>query len=391
MSKNAVETDLTPIMAESRKLALSFKHGFINYDHLFLAMLKTKCFASKYLVDFDFTFWENEIKTRYDNTGDFKDSDALPLSMSAERMIKHSFKIARYINNAHAISTTHVLLAILSHNNDITTAFTKAGIVIEDITTSHFKKTIKSFPPILKPIRQRKYNKVEAFFIALNSKDKKLGDLHKNAWELYNYHQFDDSIKVCHAGLSLFPSDLFFRNMLCCNYNKQRDFESSLAIISQQVKGNPDDLDLNFSLLYIFTMMDNHTEAEIIVNKLLAAEPQSSNYLNYKGVNLSDQEKYSESIPFFEKSIENDPTNAYSWSNMGFAKYKLGNAEQGLHDIEKALTMDKGEPFTYRNKGLIYKEVGNAEFARQNLTLALKYGYTEKYGDEVVRLLAGLD
>ena len=387
-----IEDDLKVIIAEARKLAIEWKHGFINYDHFFVAMLGKKCVASNYLDHFDTKGWETRIKELYPPSSKLTFNDSLPLTKEAERVIKHSHKIAQYISNkaGAGTNTIHVILAILSYNNHVTESFKKAGILIEDITESHFKKSYKTFPPIIKPIRKKVYNKVQIFFFSLSSKRKKIDELYQNAANLFCYQQFRDSIKTCQVGLSLSPSNLDFKFLLAYNLMKQFDCEPSLILMEELVKNNPENVHFLLLLSCINDMIGNYGTVAEIIDALLLLQPDNDVYLNNKGFNLIKQTKYLESISFSEQSIQKNPAFSYPWNNLGFAKYKLGETDNAISNIDKSIELDKGNAYAYKNKGIIYFELGNKEEALKNFNLSLKFGYTEKYGKEVLQLLEKL-
>jgi len=382
-----IEDDLKVIIAEARKLAIEWQHGFINHDHFFVAMLKKKCIASNYLDHCDAEPWETRIKELYPPSSKLTFKDSLPLTIEAERVIKHSHKIAQHISKKAGINTIHVIIAILSYNNAVTESFNKAGILIEDITESHFKKSYKTFPPIIKPIRKKVYNKVQIFFFSLSSKRKKIDELYENAANLFCYQQFRDSIKTCQVGLSLSPSNLDLKFLLAYNLMKQLDFESSLILIEELVKNNPENVHLLLLLSCINDMIGNYGSVAETIDALLLLQPDNDVYLNNKGFNLIRQTKYIESISFFEQSIQKNPVFTYPWNNLGFAKYKLGETDNAISNIDKSIELDKSNAYAYKNKGIIYFELGNKEEALKNFNLSLKFGYTEKYGNEVLQLL----
>ena len=127
-----------------------------------------------------------------------------------------------------------------------------------------------------------------------------------------------------------------------------------------------------------------------IIDKLLLLQPDNYIYLNNKGFNLIRQTRYKESISFSEKSIQENPVFSYSWNNLGFAKYKLGETDNAISNINKSIELDKSNAYAYKNKGIIYFEMGNKEEALKNFNLSLKFGYTEKYDNEVLHLLEQL-
>jgi hypothetical protein len=86
--------DIDPVMIEARILALDAKHGFVNLDHFFVAMLKTNCLAKVYLTAFDIAKNIAALQKLYPNTGKQGMKDSLPLTIHLARIIKHANHIA---------------------------------------------------------------------------------------------------------------------------------------------------------------------------------------------------------------------------------------------------------------------------------------------------------
>jgi tetratricopeptide (TPR) repeat protein len=384
-----IKSDFEIVTAESRKLAIAWQHGFINYDHLFVAMLQNKCKATKYLAHCDSDYWEAKIKGLYPATGKQKQRDLMPLTVEAERVVRHAYQISG-IDDFAPTSSIHLLLAILSYDNDVSKAFCKAGILIEDITGAEFKNPVKRFPSPVKAVREKPYSKVEVFLLPKVLKKKRVEVLHRNALNFYHYRQFEDVIKICRIGLSLSADYVHFKILMAYSSLKLLDFEPALSIMTELVELKPGDANFMLSLSLIYDKMGNHQKAALILDELLLQQPDNAHFLNNKGFNLQLQEHYAESVPFFERAEEADLLKAYALDNLGFSKFKLGNVEKGLELINKSLELDKGNPYAYKNRGIVLMEQGQKTEAKQNFILALKFGYTENYGDEVEKLLHSL-
>ena len=82
------------------------------------------------------------------------------------------------------------------------------------------------------------------------------------------------------------------------------------------------------------------------------------------------QERYAEALPLLDQAIEVDPELAYAYNNRGYARMKLGAAEEGLQDIQYALQLDPKNAYAYRNLGIYHLQQGNREEALQQFTLA---------------------
>ncbi len=391
MADSKLDDDLRIIFAESRLLAIAWKHGFINYDHLFVAMLKFKkqCMATSYLDQFDVDFWSKKICCKYRADGKETLRDSIPLTKVAVRILQHC-RIIAHVNQETVLNTIHLLLALLCFENDVSEALNLVGIVIEDITASHFKETVKRFPRIIKPLRKKRYNRVELFILFPGARKKEISDLYQNANDLFDYRQFEDSIITCQVGLSLSTSDINFKRILAFCYLELRDFETALVLMKDVVELSAESSYLKSWLSYLYNSTGDLVKALEIIDKLLMQQPDNDMFLNQKGFFLMEQERYLESIPFFEKAIEKNPAFAYPVNNLGFAKFKLGETEIAMALIDKSLCLDKGNAYAYKNKAIIFIDKGNGVEALKNFNFAKKYGYNEKYGDDVEKLMTAL-
>jgi tetratricopeptide (TPR) repeat protein len=378
------------IMAASRKLAIAWQHGFINYDHLFVAMLQNKCKATKYLGHCDLDYWVAKIKVLYPATGKQKQRGLMPLTVEAELVVRHAYQISG-IDDFAPTNTIHLLLAILSYDNEVSKAFCQAGILIEDITGAEFKNPVKRFPSPVEAVRKKTYSKAELFFLSKASKRKQVDALYRNALNFYFYGQFNDVLKICRVGLSLLPNYMHFKALMAFSSQKLSDFDLALSLMTELVELRPNDVDLRFSLSFLYGIMGRYGECGQMLDALLLEQPDNLSFLNNKGFNLQLQGRYAESAPLFEQVIQADPSLAYAWNNLGFSRCKLGDTEPGMELINKSLELDKGNAYAYKNKGIVLLDQQNKTEARKNFMLAMKFGYTAKYGDEVEQLLQKLD
>ena len=66
------------------------------------------------------------------------------------------------------------------------------------------------------------------------------------------------------------------------------------------------------------------------------------------------ENKFSEALEFFNKSIQSNPENSFALNNRGFTKIQLGGFEDILEDLEKSMSINATNPWVYRNLGIYY-------------------------------------
>ena len=111
-------------------------------------------------------------------------------------------------------------------------------------------------------------------------------------------------------------------------------------------------------------------------------------YPAYGNIGFIYQEmgQHLEAIKWFDKLLEIDNNEPLGYSNRSFNKYKLGDLKGALLDIEKSIELYPENSYAYRTKALINIEQKRLREACKNIQLALDYGFTISYGNEMVEL-----
>ncbi|MFT5822528.1 MAG: tetratricopeptide (TPR) repeat protein [Crocinitomix sp.] len=109
-------------------------------------------------------------------------------------------------------------------------------------------------------------------------------------------------------------------------------------------------------------------------------------YVNI-GFMYQTQKEYEKSIPYFDKALELNPTEAFSFNNRAYSKLMMGNLVGALKDVNRSLELYPGNAYAYRNRALIYIEKNKMKKACEDLQLAITWGFTDMYGNEVDKLI----
>ncbi len=81
------------------------------------------------------------------------------------------------------------------------------------------------------------------------------------------------------------------------------------------------------------------------------------------GMDLYNQNNFSESLKAYDKAIELDPQDAEAWNNKGSALGMLGRYSEALQAFEKATTINSSYAEAWYNMGAIYDLQDNLEDA----------------------------
>ncbi len=146
-----------------------------------------------------------------------------------------------------------------------------------------------------------------------------------------------------------------------------------------------------------------HDQAVIYLEKLVKLYPDfESGYVNLV-FQLSEAGNYKRAIEVSDKAIElakkrkkskvdkvveNDKAESMAllYNNRGYAKYKAGDLQSALTDIDSSISLSPSNSYAFRNRALVHIAQGKKDLACADIEKALKLGFTESYGEEVQKL-----
>ena len=87
-----------------------------------------------------------------------------------------------------------------------------------------------------------------------------------------------------------------------------------------------------------------------------------------KAIALVKQEAFADALPFLQKEVAGDPSNADAWNLIGFSSRKLGDYVTSEAAYDKALAIDPKHKGALEYKGELYLTLGNLAGAEELLT-----------------------
>jgi tetratricopeptide (TPR) repeat protein len=85
-----------------------------------------------------------------------------------------------------------------------------------------------------------------------------------------------------------------------------------------------------------------------------------------------EQKRYEEAIAAYQRAIEIDPNFAYSYKNLGYLQYRLGNYDASLHAFQISLDLQPGDPVILSNLGYLHLLRGDVEKAQKLIEAAME-------------------
>jgi tetratricopeptide (TPR) repeat protein len=97
--------------------------------------------------------------------------------------------------------------------------------------------------------------------------------------------------------------------------------------------------------------------------------------------------EHQKAIEFFDKALKIEKDQPLALNNRGYSKYKVGHLKGGLSDFEKSILHYPANSYAFKNRALIYFAMKEFTKSCADLHTAIKLGFTEMYGKEVMNLI----
>lgn len=139
-------------------------------------------------------------------------------------------------------------------------------------------------------------------------------------------------------------------------------------------------------LAMTYERLKRNDEAITLLYKIIEVDSTTSGIYSNLGFVLMSQEKYAEALKVYETAQRKSPKSPYVLNNMGWCLFKLNRTEDAVKSIEKSLKYFKGNSYAYFYLGQIYEANKELDKACEAYNTALKYGFTDRYGEEAKEL-----
>ncbi|MGE3316693.1 MAG: tetratricopeptide repeat protein, partial [Planctomycetaceae bacterium] len=167
--------------------------------------------------------------------------------------------------------------------------------------------------------------------------------LFHEAWIYTHSRQWDEAIRKYEALIARFPNEKEFQRRCLfsiSNVHVQKgDMRAGEKILEDVLAKEGEDPSVNNDLGYLYADQGKNLEqAEKMIRKAVAAEPDNAAYLDSMGWVLFKLGKYEEALPHLEKAISK-PTgsDATIWEHLGDCYEKLNKADKAHEAYEKAI------------------------------------------------------
>lgn len=185
-----------------------------------------------------------------------------------------------------------------------------------------------------------------------------------------------------------FPQVPLFEFQEAWIYYHSRQFDKAIAQFEQVMQNHPEARDIvrrcQFSLSAIYVVQGDIPKGEKILEDIFAETPEDPAVNNDLGYLYADQgKKLEQAERMIRKAVAAEPENAAYLDSLGWVLFKLGKFEEALVPLEKAAHQDSnGDGTIWDHLGDCYQSLKRLPEARKAWQKALEKSQAEKYPDE---------
>ncbi|HEY2249585.1 MAG TPA: tetratricopeptide repeat protein, partial [Planctomycetaceae bacterium] len=173
----------------------------------------------------------------------------------------------------------------------------------------------------------------------------------QEGWIYYHAHKFDEAIERMEKLISDFPRPQpeqvrriirSAQSSLSNIYVLKGEINKGEEILEGVYRDDPEDITVNNDLGYLYADQGKNLEqAEAMIRKALAAEPDNGAYLDSMGWVLFKREKYGDALPFLEKAIKNSPGpgDETLWEHLGDVHDRLKKPADAIEAWKHSLEL----------------------------------------------------
>ncbi|MBF9034836.1 tetratricopeptide repeat protein [Rhodobacterales bacterium HKCCE2091] len=134
-------------------------------------------------------------------------------------------------------------------------------------------------------------------------------------------------------------------------------------------------------------------EAEADFRQALSLSPEQPQVLNYLGYSLVEQNRnLDEALDMIERAVAAEPQSGYIVDSLGWVYYRLGRFDEAVEPMERAVELVPTDPILNDHLGDVYWMVGRTREARFQWNRALSFDPEEADAERIrLKLEIGLD
>jgi tetratricopeptide (TPR) repeat protein len=195
----------------------------------------------------------------------------------------------------------------------------------------------------------------------------------------YQEQKYDAAIQDLTKAVELAPKDIQNHKFLGLAYNKKQDWDNAIKEFSECIKLDPTNTEALDFLAWNYYLKKDYLNALAGWTKITEINPNLPYGFAGIGRVYSTQQKWKESIPYYEKSVSLDTTQWETYHEMGRAYEGLGDTTNEEKAFLRVIQLNPKEDDSYFRLGLIEETQKKWDQAIDYINKAMDLNPTNPY------------
>lgn len=172
---------------------------------------------------------------------------------------------------------------------------------------------------------------------------------------------------------------------------EEERYSEAARVVGEALQEFPRSRRLQFQQGAVLERMGDYDGAEAVFRRLLEAEPNAADVMNYLGYMFAERGiRLDEAVEFLQRAVSLDPYNGAYQDSLGWAYYQRDELDKAEVHLLRAAQLELNDPVILEHLGDLYVRKGDVaraqNYFRQALSLHKKAGEVERVKRKLGRL-----
>ncbi len=190
---------------------------------------------------------------------------------------------------------------------------------------------------------------------------------------LYQKGEQDAARQLCLSAMDLFPKQPEFRIILAEIHERKNEYPQALDVLLTAANLWPESTTILYRLGLVYDQMEHRDQAMIMMEKVIAKDPEHADSLNFLGYSLAEKGQDLERAEVLvQNAIKVKPDNGYFLDSLAWVYFKQGKKRLAWQEIKRAVKLVDTDPVIWEHYGDIASSLNLLPDARKGYGKSLE-------------------
>jgi len=190
---------------------------------------------------------------------------------------------------------------------------------------------------------------------------------------LYQKGEKDAARQLCLSAMDLFPKQPEFRIILAEIHEHENEYPQALDVLLTAANLWPESTTILYRLGLVYDRMEHRDQAMLMMEKVIAKDPEHADSLNFLGYSLAEKGQDLERAEVLvQNAIKAKPDNGYFLDSLAWVYFKQGKKRLAWQEIKRAVALVDTDPVIWEHYGDIASSLNLLSEARKGYGKSLE-------------------